>query len=260
MRIRALLPLLFTAISFAAETGFLDREVSVNGQLFRYQVYVPRDYRADRAWPVILFLHGAGESGDNGLTQTLIGLPAAIRKNPERFPAIAVLPQSSPKRWWTDTIEQDQALAALDKSMREFHADPDRVYLTGLSKGGFGTWHLAGREPGRFAAIAPICGGVALPKPLLERFGLKESEFPTNEEMARKIGAKMPVWVFHGADDKTVPAELSREMTSALKALGSGVKYTEYEGVGHNSWDKAYGDPEFATWLLAQRKMAASSR
>ncbi|MDX1980292.1 MAG: alpha/beta hydrolase-fold protein [Bryobacteraceae bacterium] len=152
--------ILAAAPALFAETGFLDREVSSGGEMFRYQVYVPRDYTADRDWPVILFLHGAGQSGSNGLTQTEIGLPNAIRKNPERFPAIVVMPQSAPARQWTTPVEQDQALAALDKTMKEFRGDPKRVYLTGLSKGGYGTWSLAARAPERFAAIVPICGGV----------------------------------------------------------------------------------------------------
>lgn len=237
-----------------AETGFLDREVTVEGQKFLYQVYVPRDYTADRAWPVILFLHGAGESGSNGITQTLIGLPAAIRRNPERFPAIVVMPQSAPERRWMDPLEQNQALAALDKTTKEFHTDADRVYLTGLSKGGYGTWHLAAREPGRFAAIAPICGGVVPSKRALERTGQKESDFPSNADVAKKLGPSLPIWTFHGGADTTVPPEMTRAVVEALKAIGSHVRYTEYEGVGHNSWDKAYAEREFIDWLFAQKR------
>jgi predicted peptidase len=246
--------------SLTAETGFLDREVELDGQKFLYQVYVPRDYTADRAWSAILFLHGSGESGANGITQTLIGLPAAIRRNPERFPAIAVIPQSSPQRQWTDPVEQNQALAALEKSLKEFHVDPDRVYLTGLSKGGYGTWSLAAREPKRFAAVAPICGGAVPSRRTLERTGGKESDFPSNADVAKTLGPALPIWVFHGGADPTVPPEASRNMVEALKAIGSGVKYTEYEGVGHNSWDKAYGDPEFANWLLAQKRSPRVTR
>lgn len=246
---------LFLAGSLAAETGFLDREVTVDGNRFPYQVYVPRNYSAAQTWPVILFLHGAGESGSNGITQTLIGLPAAIRRNPEKFPAIVVMPQSSPERRWMDPVEQNQALAALDQAMKEFHGDPDRVYLTGLSKGGYGSWHLAAREPGRFAAIAPICGGIVPPARGLDRMNLKASDFPSNADVAKKLGPGLPIWVFHGSADTTVPPEKSREIVEALKAIGSKVKYTEYEGVAHNSWDKAYAEPEFATWLLAQRRI-----
>jgi predicted peptidase len=246
--------------SLVAETGFLDREVTVEGQRFLYQVYVPRNYRAERAWPVILFLHGAGQSGSNGVAQTQIGLPAAIRNHPERFPAIVVMPQSSPDRPWTHPVEQNQALAALDRSMKEFHGDPDRVYLTGLSKGGYGSWYLAAREPVRFAAIAPICGGVVPTVRSLERMGLKESDFPTNAEQAKRLGSHLPIWVFHGGADETVPPEKSRQIVEALRAIGSQVKYTEYDGIGHNSWDKAYSDPAFAEWLLAQRRRPRESQ
>ena len=246
---RLALPLLLAA-PLAAETGFLDREVKVDGETHLYQVYVPRQFSADRAWPVIMFLHGGQESGSNGITQTLIGLPTAIRRTPERFPAIVVIPQSSTERRWFDPAEQKQALAALDKSIAEFHGDPDRVYLTGLSKGGYGTWHLAFREPGRFAAIAPICGGITPPNMM----GLQESDFPSVAEVAKKLGPSLPVWVFHGDADIRVPVEKSRELVGALKAIGSAVKYTEYPGVPHNSWDKAYADPEFATWLFAQKR------
>jgi predicted peptidase len=241
------------AAALFAETGFLDREVTSGGETFRYQVYVPRDYTADRDWPVILFLHGAGQSGANGITQTEIGLPAAIRRNPERFPAIVVMPQSSPTRQWITPVEQDQALAALDKTMKEFRGDPKRVYLTGLSKGGYGAWYLAARAPQRFAALVPICGGVTPSQRLLERLGKKASDFLTPAAVAKHLGP-MPVWAFHGGADPTVPVEKTREVVEALKSAGGSVKYTEYEGVGHNSWDKAYAEPELTTWLFAQKR------
>lgn len=247
------LPLLFASVAFA-QTGFLDRAVEVAGEQHLYQVYVPRDYTPQRAWPVILFLHGAGQSGANGISQTHIGLPAAIRNTPERFPAIVVMPQSSPQRQWIDSVEQNQALAALAAARKEFRTDPDRIYLTGLSKGGYGTWHLAAREPSLFAAAAPICGGIVFPKRVFERLGKSESDFPSNADLAQKIGPRLPVWAFHGAADTTVPAEASRTAVEALKSIGSKVLYTEYEGVGHNSWDKAYSDSAFAEWLFAQRR------
>lgn len=251
---RLLLSLLLPLALLSAETGFLNREVTVEGQKFLYQVYVPRDFTAEKAWPVILFLHGAGESGSDGIKQTLIGLPGAIRKNPERFPAIVVMPQSAPQRRWSDKVEQDQALAALEKSIVEFRGDRDRIYLTGLSKGGAGTLHLAYRDPKRFAAVAPVCARLIPSASQLEAAGKKESDYPTYEDAARKFGAELPVWFFHGDADPTVPVESSRKLVEALKAIGSGVRYTEYPGVGHNSWDKAYGEADFVSWLFAQRR------
>jgi predicted peptidase len=147
-----------------------------------------------------------------------------------------------------------QALAALDASIKEFHGDRKHVYLSGLSMGGFGTWELAARNPGRCAAIVPICSGV---QPLRDwpqlRVTLVDDPKTTGPfaEVARRIGAT-PVWMFHGDADQAVPVEQSRHMAQALKAAGGSVKYTEYPGVNHNSWDKAYAEPELVPWLLSQ--------
>lgn len=251
------LVLLFCCLApLPGETGFLDRELSLAGEMFRYQVYVPRNFSPQQKWPVILFLHGGGESGKDGLKQSAVGLPQAVRLHPERFPAVIVLPQSSRERPWSHELEQAQALAALDKSIAEFNGDPDRVYLTGLSKGGHGAWRLAYREPSRFAALVPICGAI-VPRRLLEQPGIKESDIPNAAQIAAKLGPELRIWVFHGAADSTVPVENSREMVKALRALGSQVRYTEYEGVGHNSWDRAYNDPELPAWLFAQKRKPA---
>lgn len=242
-----------TVSGYAAhETGFLNRSVEVNGTTYRYQVYVPVDWTEDRKWPVILFLHGAGERGDDGLVQTQVGLGGAIRQHVDRFPAVVVMPQCRKGIWWQDAAMEAQALAALDRAMQEFHGDTDRAYLTGLSMGGYGTWALAAKYPDKFAAIAPVCGGIRRPN----RPGIpQETEEPTDDPYAaaaQKIG-KTPTWIFHGGADPTVPVAESRKMNEALKAAGNSVKYTEYDGVGHNSWDKAYNEPEFPAWLLAQR-------
>ena len=147
------------------ETGFLDRSVTLGGQTYRYQIYVPTSYVTTQQWPVILFLHGAGERGSDGYVQTQVGLAPAIRQNAARIPAIAVFPQATAESSWTGTPAR-VALAALDQTMREYQTDPARVYLTGLSMGGNGTWYIAYRNPKRFAAIAPICSwGLA---PILE--------------------------------------------------------------------------------------------
>lgn len=233
----------------AKETGFLDRTVEVGGVKYRYQVYVPSDWTGSKRWPVVLFLHGAGERGDDGLLQTQVGLATAVRLDSRRFPAVVVMPQCRRNSWWTEPAMEAQALKALEKSLKEFKGDPDRVYLTGLSMGGYGTWGLASKYPGRFAALAPICGGVRAPRRGTET----PQEADPYSPVAASVG-KTPVWIFHGGADKTVPVTESRNMNEALKAAGGNVKYTEYEGVGHNSWDKAYMEPEFMPWLLAQRR------
>jgi len=234
-------------------TGFLNRTVSVGGITYRYQVFVPADWSSHAKWPVIVFLHGSGERGDDGLAQTQVGVGGAIRSHPERFPAIVVMPQCRKDVRWTDSAMEAQSLAALDQSIKEFHGDLDRVYLSGLSMGGYGSWALAAKYPGRWAAAWIICGGIR-----------RKTDPPISEdeasklyaEAAAKIGAKLPIWVFHGSADPTVPVTESRKMVEALKALGSEVKYTEYEGVEHNSWDKAYAEPELPTWLFAQHLSA----
>jgi predicted peptidase len=247
-----------TSSARAAETGFLDRTVKIGAENYRYQVYVPRDWNKGRKWPVILFLHGAGERGDDGLVQTEVGIGAAIRRQVDRFPAIVVMPQCRKGQWWTQDAMQEQALKAFEQSVKEFNGDPARFYLTGLSMGGYGTWSIASKHTGKFAALVPICGGIRPPP----RVNIPDSDKASDPnvdpyaEAARKIG-KTPVWIFHGGADPVVPPDESRKMNEALKAAGGDVKYTEYENVGHNSWDKAYAEPELMKWMLGLSLKAA---
>ena len=235
------------ATARAPATGFLDRSIDVAGRTYLYQVFVPRDWTPRRSWPVILFLHGAGERGSDGLRQTEVGFGAAIRFGRERFPAIVVMPQVPEERAWTEPPMPQLALGALDAATREFNGDRRRTYLTGLSMGGTGVWSLAAENPKRFAALVPICGRV-----MSTGVGARSPAASSFQAMAERIGPAMPVWIFHGRDDDVVPVDESRQMYAALKALGSGVRYTEYEGVGHGAWDPAYAEPELMPWLLAQ--------
>jgi predicted peptidase len=132
----------------------------VSGKTYRYQVFVPYNWDKHKKWPVILFLHGAGERGEDGLLQTDVGLGHAIREQVARFSFVVVMVQCPQESVWTDSEMEEQALAALDRSMKEFHGDSGRIYLTGISMGGYGTWDLAAKYPHRFAAYAPICGGI----------------------------------------------------------------------------------------------------
>src|SRR5437660_8063154 len=136
------------------ETGFLNRTVAVDGVTYRYVVYVPMGWSADQKWPIVLFLHGAGERGDEGLAQSDVGLGKAIRTHPDRFPAVVVMPQCRKNDWWQSPAMEAQALAALDAASKEFNGDADRTYLTGLSMGGYGSWDVASKVPNRFAAVA----------------------------------------------------------------------------------------------------------
>jgi len=241
------------------QTGFLDRTITVAGHTYPYQVYVPREYASDpgRRFPVILFLHGAGERGDDGLAQTAVGLGPALRRHPSRYPAIVVFPQAPRDSTWTGRVAE-AAMAALERTEAEFRTDPDRVYLTGISMGGNGTWYLAYRHPERFAAIAPVCGFVTM------RFGAGTAAVVPAEDgepfaaLARRL-ASVPTWIFHGEADPVVPVEQSRRAAEALEAAGAAdVRYSELPGVGHNAWDPAYASPGFADWLFAQRRTAKS--
>jgi poly(3-hydroxybutyrate) depolymerase len=147
-----------TIFAGARETGFLNRSIAGGGEAYRYQVYVPADFTPARKWPVILFLHGAGARGDDGLLPTDHGIGTAIRRHGSRFPAIVVFPQCRRDAIWFGSMEE-RAVQALDRSVKEFNGDPHGLYLTGISLGGYGTWQVAARHPGKFAAIVPIAGG-----------------------------------------------------------------------------------------------------
>jgi predicted peptidase len=254
--IAALATLFLGAIPMAGQdtqTGFLDRSVSISGHVYPYQVYIPRDYPDREAWPVILFLHGAGERGDDGVLQTAVGLGPAIRHDVARYPAIIVFPQAPRDSSWTGA-PAEAALAALDRTLRELATDPDRVYLTGISMGGHGSWYLAYRQPDRFAAVVPVCGwvGARANLPASARVVSHEDGAPF-EALARRLGGT-PTWIFHGEVDPAVPVEESRQAAAALTEAGGDVRYTELPGVGHNAWDPAYASPAFTDWLFAQRR------
>src|SRR5262245_46094341 len=235
------------------QTGFLDRTVTITGQAYHDQVYVPANYGAQPSWPAILFLHGAGERGSDGLLQTNVGLAPAIRQNPSRYPAIVIFPQVPRDSQWVGT-PADMAVAALQQTTREFHVDPNRVYLTGLSMGGHGTWYIAYRHPELFAAVVPICGWV-------RDFPMFRGSAPVVPGdstqvmplLAQRLG-KVPIWIFHGEVDQVVNVNGSREPAAALKAAGASVQYTELLGLNHNAWDAAYGSDEFVRWLFSQHR------
>ncbi|HET6779097.1 MAG TPA: alpha/beta fold hydrolase [Gemmatimonadales bacterium] len=233
------------------QTGFLDRTVPLAGKPVRYQVYVPFDYPSRQDWPVILFLHGAGERGTDGLRQTQVGLGPAIRRSQDRFPAIVVMPQAPPESIWRGTVAE-MSVAALEQTTKEFRVDRSRTYVVGLSMGGYGAWTLALKHPRRFAAIVAVCGGILPPGHLTELdAGLREKD--PYAELARRLGGT-PVWLFHGARDSLVPPEESRRIHKAFNKAGYKINYTEYPDVGHESWIPAFGDPMLWDWLFQQRR------
>jgi len=198
-----------------------------------YLLYLPADYGKDksRQWPLVLFLHGAGERGSDISKVAYLGPPAMV-KDGRQFPFILVSPQCPEDSWWDR--ETDALSALLDEIESKYHVDKSRVYLTGLSMGGYGTWALATMEPKRFAAIAPICG----------------AGNPSRAALIKDI----PTWVFHGDKDEVVPLAKSQEMVDAIKAAGGNPKFTIYPGVGHDSWTATYSNEDFWKWLLEQKK------
>ena len=217
---------------------------------YRFQVYLPEEYRKNdrRPWPIVLFLHGRGERGEEGMWQTQIGLPLELRDHPERWPFIVVMPQCTFPHFWTDAEMLHMAMATLDQETAEFHADRDRTYLTGLSLGGYGAWELAKLYPQRWAAIVIASGG-----PFWSYAPERWQEAATlPATYARPVG-HTPVWLFHGSEDHVVPVRESELMYNALKANGGHVRLWIYQGLHHDSWTRGYNEPELPHWMLAHR-------
>ena len=234
---------------------FVARVVTVDGTTHRYQVFVPASARVQGKAPVILFLHGSGERGDDNQRQLAAGLGPYVRAHRDDFPANVVFPQAPDDSEWNQLSEV--TFAQLDAATREFGGDVDRTYLTGLSMGGFGTWDYALRQSYRFAALVPVCGGLVIPRrPSMDVAAVADAADPYAVAAAQLRG--IPTWIFHGAKDDVVLPEYSRRMHAALQAAGArDVRYTEFPDANHNSWDPAYATPELWTWLFAQRQANA---
>lgn len=238
---------------------FAERQVRYTGgeyrdETFRYRLLSPSPTETGKKYPLMLFLHGAGERGDDNRAQ-LKYLPTWMAERPwrEKFACHLLAPQCRVERTWAGRSMRDGAtdqmkvvIQILDELLTLPTVDARRVYLTGLSMGGFGSWELASLRPKQFAALAPICGG-------------------GNVETADAI-QHIPTWAIHGADDDIVPVSESRVMIAALRHLGARPRYTEFTQVGHDSWTPAYkGNPErvkyegddpsgFLAWIFAQRR------
>jgi len=194
-----------------------------------YLLYLPSGYGTDDGqWPLLVFLHGAGERGDD-LDLVKRHGPPKIVEDRDDFPFIVLSPQCPKNSWWSPPLVK----ALIDSVVATYRVDAARIYLTGLSMGGFGTWSVAAEYPELFAALLPICGGGD----------------PTKAERIKQI----PAWIFHGGKDPVVPLEKSTEMKNALEACGADVTLTVYENLGHDCWTKTYDNEKIYDWLLAQK-------
>jgi predicted peptidase len=222
------------------KTGFVDKTFkNADGSESPYVVFVPHDYDGKKEYPVILFLHGSGETKNpkdtkQGKMPVEVGIGPAIKTREKKFPFVVVIPRAEGRGWQGDSANAKRALAMLDEVMKEYKVDPKRQILTGLSMGGAGTWSIATAHPERWAAIVPICG-------------------TGNPAEAEKI-KDIPCWCFVGDEDSNRTVTISREMIAALEKAGGKPRYTEYKWVGHDSWDPAYATNQLYTWMAKQSK------
>ena len=219
--------------------------VGANGMKMPYRIFVPDEQRRARPLPVVVYLHGAGGIGSDNLKQISGGNTTGTRvwvsrEAQARHPAFVIAPQL-PSGSWDRLRSEDElspyaqlVLELLENVSKEFSVDRNRIYLTGQSLGGYGTWDLITKRPEVFAAAVPLCGGGV----------------PSRVHAIRHL----PIWAFHGAADEVVRVDASRGMVDALRAVKSPIKYTEYPDVGHDVWLRAYAERELATWLFAQRR------
>lgn len=212
--------------------GHFERcSLTLRGSERHFLVHVPKEYHERTKWPAVLFLHGAGERGQDGYAPAAVGLGPALAAYPERYRAIVVIPQCRHARQWIGE-EAEYAIAALQKVVDTMSLDEERVAITGISMGGAGALLLASRFPERFRAVASIAG------------------WGDSTALAAKL-QRTPVWLFHGADDRIVPVTHSRLLKLAFdRCERQRVRYTEYPGLGHASWDAAYGELTLPGWLV----------
>lgn len=203
----------------------------------KYLAYLPEGYEKDKnkKWPLILFLHGMGERGEDLELVKRQGLPNIINEL-EYFPFILIAPQCPTNSMWY--MEIDSLFELVKHVINQYNVDTSRIYLTGLSMGGFGTWHFAEAHPKLFAAIVPVCGGT------VPKIG-----FPERIKVLKDV----PVWAFHGAKDEIVPIEMSKELVDVLRQYNGNVKFTVYPDAGHDSWTETYRNKDLYAWLLEQK-------
>jgi predicted peptidase len=222
---------------------------NADGKTQPYRLLTPKDYDPGKAYPLVLFLHGVGESGTDNLKQvTNSAYLFAGDSMMARYPCFVVAPQCPGSRRWVEvswsldahTMPEQPSeplaltLQLLDELPKEFHIDPRRIYVTGLSMGGLGTWDILARRPKLFAAAMPVCGAA--------------------DEHTAPLIKDIPIWTFHGDRDTTIKPSRSRNMVAALQAAGGHPRYSELLDVGHNAWTYAYNSTDIYDWLFAQQR------
>lgn len=218
----------------------LRRKAKVGAENFDYQVYVPHKIEETKNLPVIVFLHGIRERGSGGLISDDGLLGKILKHYLKQVPSIVVFPQCTMGKYWSDDAMERMVLKAIEQTQTEFDADKQRLYLIGVSMGGYGVWHFGSKYPERIAALVSICGGSPI---------LKGDRF---NSIAERI-SKIPAWIFHGADDQIVPVSESREMVAAIEKNQGVVKYSEFPGVGHNVWWNVLSENELLPWIFNQK-------
>jgi predicted peptidase len=248
----------FAISTQAQDKSLYQKEIFVaDKDTLPYRILLPLNYDASKKYPLICFLHGSGERGNDNEAQLVHGSALFLRDSiREKYPAIVVFPQCAVNIAWSNvqfkmdtvtkkrefifqeagepTIAMVLAQGLLKKLIKDYPVNKKQIYVGGLSMGGMGTFEMVRRNPKLFAAAMPICGGA-------------------NTAIASKL-KKTKWWVFHGAVDSVVPEILSKNMVDALKAVNAEVKYSVYPGVNHNSWDSAFAEPTFMSWLFGQHK------
>ncbi len=233
--------------------------VAADGFKLPYRLYIPKNYDCGALYPLMIFMHGAGERGTGNTAQVTVALPKVFEDpNSPVYNSIVIAPQCPPDKQWvytpwakgnysTDEVVESRELQAvveiINSTMDEFNVDRDRVYVTGLSMGGFATWDLIARHGELFAAAMPVCGG-------------------GDPSKAAKL-ANLPIRTFHGLLDEQVPTEGTREMYAAIRAQGKGrIRYTEYEDKGHAIWDDVYSNASNINWLFSnvRRRVAPQKK
>jgi predicted peptidase len=229
------LSLAATAAGTEPEHGFVERtHRSPDGEESRYVLFVPHAYQGDQPHPLIVSLHGDGERGSDGRKPSLRGLGAAVHAQERTFPFLVVFPQGHKAGWVADSEDGRRVTAILADVRQDYRVDPKRISITGMSSGGDGTWSFAARYPDLWAALVPVCG----------------NGDPKDAPKVKDI----PCWYFMGSADNRDWVKNAREMVQALREAGGHPTYTEYPGMGHGIWGKAYGTPELWDWLLKQRR------